>query len=323
MNMRLGLIAVLLFAVPACNHPPADDHGDVANTDSCAITRPVFTPATTAERSIFAYDTSAPLDLVQGAVESNVNGIELRPISFASPGGGRATGYLWVPVSLSSLRPGLILMHGMPGRASEMARDGQFFAERGAVVIAIDAPHARRGGDPIWFDERDAAEQVQLIQDLQRAVDVLRAQPNVDRARIAYRGISYGGAMGALLAGVERRVKTYILMVGDGGLVSHFTGPDDNPALFEQVGCEARREWVQAMTPIEPIRYVGLAAPASLYLQSGRQDALVPVADAKALHAAASQPKTVQWYEAGHMLGQQAVENQVGWLKREVGFALR
>ncbi|HEV3484841.1 MAG TPA: alpha/beta fold hydrolase, partial [Vicinamibacterales bacterium] len=99
------------------------------------------------------------------------------------------------PVTRSSLRPGIVLMHGMPGNARGMAALGRLLAEHGAVVIAIDAPFARRAGPPVRFGTQDRAEQIQLIKDLQRAVDVLRARANVDDERIAYLGISYGGAL--------------------------------------------------------------------------------------------------------------------------------
>ena len=60
-------------------------------------------------------------------------------------------------------------------------------------MIAIDAPFARRTGQFVRFTTEDRAEQIQLMKDLQRAVDVLRARPNVDDDRIAYLGVSYGG----------------------------------------------------------------------------------------------------------------------------------
>jgi cephalosporin-C deacetylase-like acetyl esterase len=58
----------------------------------------------------------------------------------------------------------------------------------------------------VRFDERDRREQIQLIVDLRRAVDLLVARDDVDPDRIGYLGVSYGGAMGGLLAGVEDRV---------------------------------------------------------------------------------------------------------------------
>jgi dienelactone hydrolase len=246
------------------------------------------------------------------------DGVETSAISFDSPGGGRVTGMMFDPVTRSSLRPGIVLMHGLPGTARGMTPLGQALASYGAVVIAIDAPFARRGGSPVLFTAQDRAEQVQLIKDLQRTVDVLRGLPNVDPARIAYHGTSYGGAMGALFVGIERRIKTGVLVVPDGGLVSHFTGPEDS-SLMSGLTCATRVSWFRDMVPIEPIRFIALATPTPLLIQSGRSDVLVPQADAKLLHAAAPDPKTIQWYEAGHGLNQQALIDRHNWLVAQVG----
>ena len=316
MKPAIALAAVFMSACAASPTPP----GRVA--DSCAVTRPDFGgPATAADRELFAYDVNAPLNL-QKTVESTNNGIEVSAISFSSPDGGLATGMMFDPVTRSSLRPGIVLMHGMPGNARSMAGYGLGLASDGAVVIAIDAPFARRSGRPVRFTLDDRAEQIQLIKDLQRAVDVLRAQPNVDDERIAYHGTSYGGAMGALFVGIERRLKAAVLVVGDGGLVSHFTGPED-ASFMSGLSCATRVEWFRSMTPIEPIRFLPHASPTALLLQSGRLDNLVPGADARALHAAAPEPRTLRWYEAGHGLNQQAFFDRLDWLHSAVGLDAR
>jgi uncharacterized protein len=317
MNPVIVLAALL---VSACSGSRAE--ALTAAADSCAIARPDFGGmATEAERRLFAYDAAAPLNL-QKTVESTSNGVEVSAISFDSPDGGRATGLLFDPVTRSSLRPGIVLMHGMPGNARSTAGYAQGLAQDGAVVIAIDAPFARRGGSPVQFSDRDRAEQIQLIKDLQRAVDVLRARPNVDDARIAYHGTSYGGAMGALFVGIERRLATAVLVVPDGGLVSHFTGPEDS-SFMAGLSCATRVAWLRAMTPIEPIRFIAHAPPTALLVQSGRSDVLVPAADARVLHSAVPQPSTIRWYDAGHGLDQQAFFDRLDWLHDKIGLDAR
>lgn len=259
----------------------------------------------------FEYDRSAPLALRVGPAET-VQGTEVRPFSFASPRGGRATGTLIVPAGRGPFA-GIVLQHGMPGSAARTVPWGVYLARHGAVVVSLDAPFARRGGPPVRFTPADSAEQVQLVVDQQRAVDLLLARSDVDSARLAYVGGSYGGAMGALLAGVERRLRTYVLVVGDGGLVAHFDGDLDGLPAGQ------RERWLAAMRPIEPSRFVGRAAPASILFQNGRFDEFVPASAAEALHAAAGQPKTVRWYHAGHALGPRAYLDQLDWLHRAVG----
>jgi dienelactone hydrolase len=323
MNPRIALATLFISACAASstevsNTPPRPRP---TTPDPCAIVRPDFGGAATeADRNLFAYDVSAPLDL-RKTVESTNDGVEVSTISFRSPDSGSVTGLLFDPVGRSSLRPGIVLMHGMPGTARSMAAEAQRLAQFGAVVIAIDAPFTRRGGS-LQFTVQDRAEQIQLIKDLQRAVDVLRARANVDDDRIAYLGISYGGAIGALFAGIERRIKAAVLVVGDGGLVSHFTGPEDF-AFMASLSCATRVDWFAAMSPIEPIRFIPHASNTALLLQNGTLDALVPGADASALHAAAPDSKTLRWYVAGHGLNQQAVFDRHDWLHERIGLDAR
>lgn len=267
---------------------------------------------------VFAYDRRVPLALRDSLRLTDGDGVSVYTVSFASPRGGRATGVLCVPPGAGPFAA-ILLQHGMPGNAEQTLVMARNLAQHGAVVLSLDAPWARRGGRVVAFTVQDSADQVQLIVDMQRGVDLLIARSDVDAARLAYIGVSYGGAMGALLAGVERRLKTYILAVGDGGLVSHFTGADDPPSGPFGVSREQWNRWLAAMRPIEPLRFVGSATPASIFFQSGRHDRLVPPADAVWLHRAASEPKTVKWYEAGHGLGPQARVDQLEWLHRTVG----
>ncbi len=266
---------------------------------ACSPTAPT---AAQAPGGLFAYDRSAPLNLdtLRQADQGNAR---IYRIAFDAPGGGRATGLMAVPTA-SGRHPAVVLMHGLPGNAQGMMTLlGTELAARGAIALAIDAPWARRQGLPD-FTPRDSVEQVQLMLDLQRAVDVLLARPDVDASRIGYIGGSYGGAMGALFVGIEKRLRAAILFVPDGGLVAHFTNADGSTTgPLAQQSPEAQARWLAAMRPIEPITFVGRSSPTPLLIQNGRTDQLVTNADAEALHAAAGSPKEIIWYDAGHNLG--------------------
>ena len=288
--------------------------------DSCAVARPGFGgPATQAELGLFTYDVGAPLNL-QKTVESTSGGVELSGISYDSPAGGRVTGILADPVNRSSLRPGIILMHGMPGSSRDtwLTNYAQTLARYGAVVIAIDAPFARRSGPPMRMTKADRDEQIQLMKDLQRAVDVLRARPNVDTDRIGYLGISYGGAAGVQFAGIEHRIRAAALIVADAGLVTHSTQPGNLPFLAT-LSCATRAAWFREMVPIEAIRFIGLAKPTPLLFQNGKTDEFITAADAQLLHNAAPEPKRIIWYDAGHNLTPQATLDTHDWLVQQIG----
>ncbi len=270
------------------------------------------TPAGPPPLHLFAYDRAAPLDLRDSV--ARVDGpVTVRRVSFASPRGGRVTGLLHVPAD--SLRgpggrfAGLVLLHGAPGDAAGMEGVAGPLARAGAVVLTIDAPFARRDPQaPITLTAQDSAETVQYVVDLQRAVDVLLARPDVDPARLGALGISYGGASGALLAGVERRVAAYALAVADGGMAEHFSDPSGAPkAPPDGVSAAAWCRWIGAMRPLSALHFVGQAttgrpAPVHLLFQWGRRDDLVPPYLAERLWRAAPEPKSARWYDSGHRL---------------------
>jgi dienelactone hydrolase len=263
---------------------------------------------------LFDYDRAAPLEL-RSSPFGDDSGVDIHQISYASPKGGRVNGRLFVPRGGGPFA-GVILAHGMPGNAEAFTGRAAYIARHGAVVIAIDAPFNRRPGGPLTRTPRDSAEQVQLVVDLQRAVDVLLARPDVDPARLAYVGRSYGGATGALLAGVERRLKTYILAVADGGITTRFTAPGaPQPPPSQEAQARA---WLAAMQPIEGIRFVH-RANAPIFFQNARQDQFVSVERAEALHAAATGQKEVRWYDTPHALNPAAHVDQLRWLSQTVG----
>jgi dienelactone hydrolase len=263
---------------------------------------------------LFQYDRAAPLELQSQPLEER-EGVAIHTLSYASPKGGRVQGRLFVPREGRGPFAGVVLAHGAPGNAEAFTGRGIYIAKHGAVVIVIDAPFNRRQGGPMTFTPADSAEQVQLIVDLQRAVDVLVARPDVDSARLAYVGRSYGGATGALFAGVERRLKTYILASADGGITTRFTTPGGPRPQMPQ---ERLNAWLAAMQPIEGYHFVG-RANAPILFQNGRRDPVVTAERAEALHAAATGNKEVRWYDAEHALNAAAYVDQLRWLAQTVG----
>jgi len=270
----------------------------------------------------FDYDGGATLDVRTGDKSAEIipdpltSDVRVTSISYASPKGGRVPALLFAPTR-EAPHAGLIVQHGMPGGKDDLWLNALELARLGAVVIAIDAPFARRDGEPVAFTRRDREEQVQLIVDIRRAVDLLRSRSDVDSDRIGYLGYSYGGAIGGLLAGVEQRIAAFVLMVGDGGLVEHASGPDD-PGLLSSLEPKRREEWLDAMNPIEPLTWIKKASAPLLFL-SGRHDQLVPSRDAARYQRAAPEPRKIRWYDSGHFLPPRAWCDAARFLETHIG----
>lgn len=312
----LGLcLSVLLYGCQSTNTvvPPDIEFQDVSLSLS--------TVNPEANLDLFAYDKRAPLD-VKELDRQQLQGITTIDLTYASPTGSRVPTTLILPKGAGPFA-GLVIQHGMPSDRKAMDWLGQSYAHMGAVVVMIDAPWARPERQECEgytcrtvprFTEEDRTDQIELMIDLQRAVDLLLSRPEVDPQRLAYIGVSYGGAMGGLFAGIEQRLKAYVLVVGDGGLVEHTSEPDESgyPDHWN-------KRWVEAMWPIEPLHYVSRAAPAALLFQNGLQDDLVPPRDALRYQQAGSQPKTVRWYDAGHGPTASSLSDQSLWLFKHIG----
>ena len=173
---------------------------------------------------LFEYDRQAPLR-VREISNVAVAGVRIHDIEYASPKGGTVPAFLVVPDGLGPFAA-VILQHGAPSRRGSLLEYAINLAKTGVVALLIDAPFARfpsgpEGTGPATFTEQDRSQQIQLIVDLRRGVDLITSRPEVDADRVAFIGISYGASMGGLLAGVEDRIKAYVLTMGDGGLVEN------------------------------------------------------------------------------------------------------
>jgi len=129
--------------------------------------------------ALFEYDRTPPLDIEESGSWSR-SGLTVTDLTYASPKGGRVPATVIVPDGPGPFA-GIILMHGMPGKRQHMTPLGERYAKAGAVVVTIDAPHARpehleRTNEPIAYTSQDREEQIQLIVDLRRAVDLLLAR---------------------------------------------------------------------------------------------------------------------------------------------------
>jgi len=313
----LLIIPIVLAACTPAPQPPMSDLSAIEE----AVERSRATVDLSDHQALFTYDRSLPLNIQEGSTWREGRSV-WTDFTYGSPLGGRVPARLGLPGGDGPF-PGILLMHGSDGDIEIFTPEARKYVQLGAAVLLIESPHIRPGGREssnvvsyIWpyMTEQDREDQIQLIVDLQRAVDILVENPKVDADRLAYIGFSYGGAMGGLFAGIETRLKAYVFVVGDGGLVEHLSDPLENglPGYFNKT-------WVDLMWPIEPLHYVGQAKPAALLYQNGLQDELVSIGDALRYQTAGSEPKTRLWYDAGHNLGPRAFQDASLWLQKYLG----
>jgi len=75
----------------------------------------------------------------------------------------------------------------------------------------------------------------------------------------------------------------------------------------------------EILNPVQPIHYIGRAAPSALFFQNGQRDPFMPIPAVERYQNAGSEPKKVKWYDAGHGLNAEATLDRAAWLSQEIG----
>lgn len=280
----------------------------------------------------FDYDSSTGVDLRELSVAKH-DDFEVRDVTYASPKGGRVTAFLVIPRDTKK-HGGLIFQHWGMGDRREFLSEAVILAKAGVVSILVDAPWARpapwktpREGN-IAEPQADRDLYVQTVVDLRRAVDVLLTRTDIDRDRIGFVGHSYGATWGGSLAGVEHRIKTFVLIAGLPS-ISDFnkSGAAKNDAIIDSLvqdyGADKIRTYKKLLDEIQPVLYIGRASPSSVLMQFAEQDVYISRSAAQRYFDAASAPKEQRWYFASHEVNDpQALIDRVNWLTEKLSLPI-
>jgi dienelactone hydrolase len=259
--------------------------------------------------ALYAYDAKKrPLDVRQVGKQARSEGVTVHDLTFASPKRGRVPAYLVLPPGKGPF-PAVVMEPGSGGNRDFVVEDLVDLAKRGVAGMAVTPPQARPDG-PLPFQcvaIKDGATFVHYVVDVRRAIDVLATRSEIDPARIAYSGFSLGSQVGAVLSAVDDRVRAVVLQSGVGRASAYA------PQFCSTLSKPKLAAYVRGLAAFEPIQYVGHAAPTPLLIQNGRRDTIGQAA-IRSLHAAASPPKTVQWFPSGHVLPLRARTLRDDWL---------
>lgn len=258
-----------------------------------------------AASKLFDYAPRLPL-AVKIVGSRRQDGAIIEDIVFPSPSGDDISASLvWPNVGVSNLAAALFvhwLGHHDCNRG-EFLEDALALAAKGVVSLLVDAQWSDSVEKVYEFDEATA---IQQVIDLRRSLDVLLAQPGVDLTRVAYIGHDYGAMYGSILVGVDRRVRTAILMTP----TAHLSAWN----LIVQ-GRPDPDAYAARMAIYDPAVYLPHASLAGLLLQFARTDKYVSEQDAQTIIDAAPAPRQVRWYDADHDLATEDVRRErLEWL---------
>lgn len=271
---------------------------------------------------------SAPPALdVQESVRAELDGATLHDVSYASPGGGRVSGWLVVPTGRGPFA-GIVYLHGSETDRDDLLDEAMAMATGGAVTLTIDAPFAREGDSRTgslgnYFAEgAEAALARQTLDDLARAFDLLSARPDVDPARLGFVGHSWGASLGAVLAATDGRSMANVLIAGRPSWTGFLRRSGDQFAgVISTIGEAGWEAYLASMEPFDAAPRVADADGETLYLQFGTIDDVVLADDVAEWEAAVPDGTRIDRYPAGHALDAPAVADRAAFLVERLGLA--
>jgi dienelactone hydrolase len=267
-------------------------------------------PAATSDP--FAYDRSAPTDAVANGQTASNFGLILTNVSFATPA-GNVQGLLISPESKKKA-PAVIYLPGAGQDRTAFVNPALELASHGATVLLLTPPSSTTPATGQNAAERLHSYHDTVVADVvatRRAIDVLDGLKQVDPKRIGLIGWSAGALTGAILSGVEPRLRAVVLLSAGAATVDDFVAKAPS-SLKDDVR--------STLTPIDPLHWIAKAKGDRLLLQNGTKDTVVPRSALDNMVRAAPKGTTVKWYEAGHGLNGAAYSYHVAWLRKQLGF---
>jgi len=271
----------------------------------------------------FDYDAKAPLELKTVGTQKRGEAT-IYDITYASPKGGVVPAYLVVPTNGKGPFAAVIWGHwywtnsDMRNR-KEFLDEAVALASAGVVSLLTDGPVARPGyvADNTPMSEKRSAEEVQQVIDMRRGADLLLARKDVDPKRLAYVGHSYNASIGAIVSGVDRRFKAFVLMAGPiSDEVGYKTGGYEK--FRQQVGPEKFDSFMKSHAYLDQGKYVSHAAPAVVFLQYATQEDFMTPDVAREYEKIVSEPKRFKLYDAPHALNAEARRDRIAFLTEQL-----
>jgi dienelactone hydrolase len=247
-------------------------------------------------------------------------GVTIKDINYAAYNArhGRIRAYLIEPKGAGP-HAGVVFFHWLGRTKSDRSQfldEATALAKQGVVSLLIQGYF--QWLEPPTDGGADRQQVIDQTIEVRRALDLLLSQPEVDPRRIGYVGHDYGAMYGAIVAGLEKRAKAYVLMAGMGSF------SDWSLKYWPATAKRGEVAYRHSMKAVDPIHYVSHASPAALFFQFANSDVFIPKAAATAFFEKASRPKQDEWYDSAHDLNVEAARSdRREWLARQLGLAVK
>lgn len=235
--------------------------------------------------------------------------------------GATVTGYRIGQNASSYLNPALVAVHHARGNRATLLNDALLFAELGFVVMLVELPSARPAAHQLSFDTSTGsgfrAEWMQLLGDLRRTIDMVAADPTVDRYRISYLGRGEGGMVAGALTVADDRIRAAVT-IASAPQFSAVVGESDDPrwSLFRsRHGAETVRQVVHAMSPLDLVTCARDSTTTHWLHQYGSGDASTLDAAVEDLEKSSLISTNFERYDGNPAVDRNALASRVAFLR--------
>lgn len=197
---------------------------------------------------------------------------------------------------------GAVVLDIMDGSAFVARSLARGLAQQGvaAIYIPMACYGARRPADRSHFayfaehPEKTPDNLRQTVMDIRRAKAILAALPEVDDERIAITGVSLGGIMTSLAAGVDGTFWRVVPILA-GGDIAAICFHDTRETRRIRQACEAKgidqKRLAEILRPVEPLTFANRIDPKSCLMINALHDEVIPMPTTIALRKAIGMPQ--------------------------------
>ena len=217
-------------------------------------------------------------------------------------------GELYLPRNTAGKVPAAVVLDILDGSAILPRGLARGMAEQGVAAVYMLQPcYGRRkppGNAHMKAFKADPNKTVdnmrQTVMDVRRTKAVLVTLPEVDPKRLALTGVSLGGIMTSLAAGVDGEFARVVPILAGGDLTAitfHARETRSIRRAIEEKGM-TREDTVRLLAPVEPLNFAGRIDPESCLMINAAKDEVIPRATTEALGKAIG--SRIIWTPLGH-----------------------
>lgn len=305
--MKTTIPTVLLVSLAACNTPGGADQ---VHTISAPCVPDSVLAWLTPDTGHIIQSISDSIIMDSGAVTSFLD---------LSRGDLHVQGFHVLPEESGERMPLALYQHWGEGDKTEFWEEAKELARQGWQCVLLDAT---------WFDEsfpnrsyvRNGWNMVRDgVLDWRTVLDYLEQDETfaIDTTRIVFVGHSYGAQIAGILAGVEPRIKRFVIMAGAPSTAEATrTSTVADIVHWRDSMPQEVDNYVTHMTPLDAEKFVGCGSAPILFQWARHDEFDIDSLDAvRYQQAAAGHASQLLFYEATHSLDvRDARKDRIDWI---------